>query len=235
MGTFKADPDRQGGKRHHRRAHAVRRSRTDGRRRHRPRRMVDAELQGWSRAHRQGAGGAALPDDRRHRFRRHRRAILPSRNGRPATRSSATAGAWARPISAPMPRRRASRATGWCACRDGMSARDAMAIGTAGYHRDAVGAGAGEARPDAEERPRRRDGRGRRRRLGRDRRALEARLSRHRLDRPRVGSRLSEEPRRRRGDRSQRTCRRRPSRWPRSAGPAASTASARPRSPICCR
>ena len=30
-------------------------------------------------------------------------------------------------------RRRASRATGWCGCRPSMSARDAMAIGTAGY------------------------------------------------------------------------------------------------------
>ena len=29
------------------------------------------QLQGWSRRHRQGAGGAALADDRRHRFRRH--------------------------------------------------------------------------------------------------------------------------------------------------------------------
>ena len=30
-------------------------------------------------------------------------------------------------------RRRASKATGWCRCRQTMSARDAMAIGTAGY------------------------------------------------------------------------------------------------------
>ena len=30
-------------------------------------------------------------------------------------------------------RRRASKATGWCGCRPSMSARDAMAIGTAGY------------------------------------------------------------------------------------------------------
>ncbi len=34
-----------------------------------------------------------------------------------ATRSSSTAGASARPISAPMRKRRASRATGWCGCR----------------------------------------------------------------------------------------------------------------------
>ena len=35
------------------------------------RRIFDAELQGRARAHRQGAGGAPLSDDRRHRFRRH--------------------------------------------------------------------------------------------------------------------------------------------------------------------
>ena len=40
----------------------------------------------------------------------------PGLEGR-ATRSSSTAGAWARPISAPTPKRRASRATGWCGCR----------------------------------------------------------------------------------------------------------------------
>ena len=40
---------------------------------------------------------------------------------------------WARRISAPMPRRPGSRATGWWRCRQGMSAHDAMAIGTAGY------------------------------------------------------------------------------------------------------
>jgi len=55
------------------------------------------------------------------------------RAGRRATRSSSTAGVWAKPISAPTPGRRASRATGWCGCRSGISARDAMAIGTAGY------------------------------------------------------------------------------------------------------
>ena len=35
------------------------------------RRMVDGELQGRARGHRQGAGGAPLPDDRRRRFFRH--------------------------------------------------------------------------------------------------------------------------------------------------------------------
>ena len=50
--------------------------RFDGRRRHHSRRMVDAELQGWSRRHRQGAGGSPVSDDRGHRFRRHGRAIV---------------------------------------------------------------------------------------------------------------------------------------------------------------
>ena len=53
--------------------------------------------------------------------------------GNRATRSSSTAGAAAKPISAPMAKRRGSRATGWCGFRRRMSARDAMAIGTAGY------------------------------------------------------------------------------------------------------
>ena len=52
-------------------------------------------------------------------------------------------------------------------------------------HRDARGAGAGEAGPVAEERTGGGHRRSRRRRLGRDRRAVKARLSRHRLDRPR--------------------------------------------------
>ncbi len=64
---------------------------------------------------------------------------------------------------------------------------------------------------------------------------VEARLSRHRLDRPCVGSGLSERDRRGRGDRPQRIVGGRPSRSPGSAGQAASTASARPRSQICCR
>ena len=87
---------------------------------------------------------------------------------------------------------------------DGMSARDAMAIGTAGYTA-MLSVLALEKHGLA---PKRRSDRGhrrcRRRRVGRDRGALEARLSRHRLHRPGVGSRLSERPRRGRGDRSQR-------------------------------
>ena len=113
------------------------------------RRMVDAELQGRPRRHRQGAGGAALSDDRRHRFRRHRRAVLASAmEGRRQGRS-APAGAWARPISAPTPKRRGSRATGWCgcprACRRATRWRSAPPAITAMLSR----AGAGEARPDA--------------------------------------------------------------------------------------
>ena len=78
---------------------------------------LDRELQGRARAHRQGAGGAPLPDDPRHRFRRHRRELVASGLQAPATRSCSTAGAWARRISAPMARRRGSRATGSCRCR----------------------------------------------------------------------------------------------------------------------
>ena len=118
---------------------------------------------------------------------------------------------------------------------DGMSTREAMAIGTAGYTAMLSVLALEKHGLTPKQRPGRRHRRRRRRRLGRDRRAVEARLSRHRLDRPDVGSRLSEGPRRGRGDRPQRAVRRRPSRWRRSAGPAASTASARPRSPICFR
>ena len=43
--------------------------------------------------------------------------VQPLRPGSRATRSSSTAGAAARPILAPTPRRRGSKATGWCRCR----------------------------------------------------------------------------------------------------------------------
>ena len=114
---LQGDRHRQGRERADGPAYRFRRKGSDGRRRHRRGRMVDGELQGRPCGHRQGAGGAPLPDDRRHRFRRHRGSVLASRPGRRATRSSSTAGASARPISAPMPRRRGSRATGWCGCR----------------------------------------------------------------------------------------------------------------------
>ena len=134
------------------------------------RRMVDAELQGWPRRHRQGAGGAALPDDRRHRFRRHRRAILASAvEGRRQGRLQ-------RLGHGRDPSRRLCREGARQGRLAGAAARghvDARGDGDRHrrLHRDAVGAGAGEARPDAEERPGGRHRRRRRRRLGRDRRA----------------------------------------------------------------
>ena len=116
-----------------------------------------------------------------------------------------------------------------------MSAREAMAIGTAGYtamlavmalerHGAHAGAGAGGGHR-----------RGRRRRLGRDRAAGQARLYRAARSpagrrRPTI-SRGSAPPR----SSTARSWPGRPSRSPRSAGPAASTRSVPRRSPTCCR
>ncbi len=84
----------------------------------------------------------------------------------------------------------------------GISTRDAMAIGTAGYTAMLLGAGIGAARRDAARRgPAIVTGARRRRRLGRRRAALQTRLPRHCLDRPYFRSRLSEIPRRRRNHR----------------------------------
>ena len=148
MGNVQGDQDRQGGKRHHRRAHAVRRSRIDGGRRHRAGRMVDAELQGWPCRHRQGAGGAALSDDRGHRFRGHRRAIVASAmegrrqgdlqrlgHGRDPSRRLCREGARQGRLAGAPARGHVD------ARRDGDRHRR--------LHRDALGAGAGKARPDA--------------------------------------------------------------------------------------
>ena len=111
-------------------------------------RVVDAELQGWPRRHRQGAGGAALPDDRRHRLRRHRRTILASAmegrrqgrlqrlgHGRDPSRRLCREGARQGRLAGAAARGHVD------ARRDGDRHRR--------LHRDAVGAGAGEARPDA--------------------------------------------------------------------------------------
>ena len=100
-----------------RRPEGFRRNRPDGRRRHLPRRILHTELQGRPRGHRQSAGRAPLPDDRRHRSCRHRGVLTRILPGSRATRRSSTAGVWARPILAPTPRRRASKAIGWCRCR----------------------------------------------------------------------------------------------------------------------
>ena len=104
-----------------------------GRRRHGAGRMVDLELQGRPGGHRQGTGGAALSDDRRHRFRRHRRNLVQSGVEGRRQGDRQWLGHGVKPISAPMPKRRGSRATGWVRLPEGMSTRDAMAIGTAGY------------------------------------------------------------------------------------------------------
>ena len=87
---------------------------------------------------------------------------------------------------------------------DGMSTRDAMAIGTAGYTAMLSVMALEQHGLTPKQRPGRRHRRRRRRRLGRDRDAVEARLSRHRLHRPRVGGGLPEGPRRRRDHRPQR-------------------------------
>ena len=60
-------------------------------------------------------------------------------------------------------------------------------------------------------------------------------FQRQRGHRPAAGGRLSQGPGRRRDRRAQGTWPARPSRWPRSAGRAAWTRSARPRWPTCCR
>ena len=197
--------------------------------------MVDGELQGRACGHRQGAGGAPLPDDRRRRFRRHRRSPRPIRPGRPATRSFSTAGVSARPISAPTAQKARVKGDWLVRLPASMSARDAMAIGTAGYtamlsvmalERSGLtpargpvvvtGAAGG---------------------VGSVAVALLAKLgyavtaSTGRPDR----SRLSQGTRRRPRSSSARNFPARRGRSPRSAGPAASTRSARRRSPMCFR
>ena len=96
------------------------------------RRMVDAELQGRSRRHRQGAGGAALPDDRRHRLRRHRRAI-----SHPQWKAGdkVVCNGWGMGETHLGAYAEKARVKGDWLVRlpEGMSTRDAMAIGTAGY------------------------------------------------------------------------------------------------------
>ena len=69
-----------------------------------------------------------------------------------------------------------------------LSPADAMAIGTAGYTAMLCVMALERHGIDARARPGGRDGRGGRRRLGRGRAAAEARLPRHRLDRPRRGA-----------------------------------------------
>ncbi len=86
---------------------------------------------------------------------------------------------------------------------DGVSTREAMAIGTAGFTAMLAVLALEKQGLSPKQRTDGCHGCRRRRRLGRYRRACEARLSRHRLDRTDVGSALSQEPRRGRGDRPQ--------------------------------
>ena len=79
------DPGRQGRGRPERRPRRFRRGRADGRRRHGARQPLDGELQGRARDDRQGAGGAPLADDPRHRLRRRGREPPRTRTGSPAT------------------------------------------------------------------------------------------------------------------------------------------------------
>ena len=118
---------------------------------------------------------------------------------------------------------------------DGLTPRDAMAIGTAGYtamlavmalERHGIGPERG---------PVDRHWCGRRRRLGGDLAAVETRLPRHRLDRPAAGKRFPERTGRRRDHLRATSFQGQPSRSPRSAGPAASTRSAATRWPTCFR
>ena len=87
----------------------------------------------------------------------------------------------------------------------GMSAREAMAIGTAGYTAMLAVLALEQHGLSPGARSRRGHRRRRRCRLGCDRGAVEARLPRHRVDRPPVGGRLSQGSRCSRSDRSQRT------------------------------
>ena len=77
-GEIQGDRGREGRQGPDRQPDRVRRSGPDGRRRHRPGRLVDHQLQGRPRHHRQGAGGAPLPDDPRHRFRGRGGSLLAS-------------------------------------------------------------------------------------------------------------------------------------------------------------
>ena len=115
-----------------------------------------------------------------------------------------------------------------------MSARDAMAIGTAGYTAMLVGDRARARRRHARQGAGDRDRRRRRRRLGRGRAARQARLPGDRVDRPAAArpiiSKASAHPK----SSTARNSKARPSRSPRSAGPAASTRSVPRRSPMSC-
>ena len=216
------------------RAHRFRREGFDGRRRHRPRRIFDGELQRRPRRHRQGAGGAPLPDDRGRRFRRHRGSLVAS--GLEGRRQSHPQRLGARRdpsrrLCAEGARQR--RLAGPAAGEYERARRHGDRHG--GLHRDALGHGAGARRARAQKRPGDRDRRRGRRRLRRHRASRQARLRGRGLDRPAGGGGLSQGARRRPRSSSARNWPGRCGRSARNAGPAASTPWARPRSPMCCR
>ena len=110
---------------------------------------------------------------------------------------------------------------------DAISEADAMGGWYRGLHRDAVGAGHRGPRGDAEGWPGDRHRRGRWRRFVRYDAARQGRLACHRLDRPCLGVRLPEGARRGRDHGQGGTLREEASPSARSAGPRASTRSAR--------
>ncbi len=118
----------------------------------------------------------------------------------------------------------------------GMSARDAMAIGTAGYTAMLAVMALERSRPHARGRSGRGDGSRRRRRLGRDCNSVASVAFR---SQPRPGGRRRPTTCKnlgaRRDHRTQGTRRTRRNRSQRSAGPAVSTPSVRRRWPMCCR
>ena len=195
---------RQGRSRSDRRAQGFRREGSDGRRRHRPRRIFHHQLQGRSRHLRQGAGGAALSDDRGRRFCGHRRTILASvleagRRGHLQRLGPGRDPSWRLCAEGAGEGRLAGAAAGGHERARGDGDRDR------GLYRDAQRDGAGECRRHARQGPGDRDRCRGRRRLGRGRAAGEARLHGRGLDRPAAGGGLSEGPRRLRDHRPQGT------------------------------
>ena len=170
----------------------------------------------------------------RHRFRRHRRAIVAS------AMEGRRQGDLQRLGHGRDPSRRLCRKGPRQGRLAGAAARGHVGARCDGdrhrrLYRDAVGAGAGKARPDARRTvrsssPVRPAASARSRSRCCRSSAITSSLRPAGCRRPTI-SRISARPR----SSTATNCPGRPSRWPRSAGPAGSTASARPRWPTCCR